>query len=472
MTSQTEFKPSLSLFDATMIVAGSMIGSGIFIVSADITRNVGSAGWLLLVWLITGFMTVAAAVSYGELSGMYPKAGGQYVYLKEAYNPLFGFLYGWSFFTVIQTATIAAVGVAFSKFAGYFFPALDIKDENIIFQLGLFKLYPAQIISILVITLLTYINTRGIQGGKRIQSVFTVIKLLSLFGLIVFGLLLAAKADVWNANWTNAWDMKQLSPEGMITGVFGTAILGAIAASMVGSIFSSDAWNNVTFIAGEIKNPKRNIGLSLFLGTLIVTLIYIAANIMYISVLPLNDIAFAKQDRVAVAAANEIFGNIGTYVIAVMIMISTFGCINGLVLSGARVYYTMAQDGLFFKQASKLNENAVPQWALWAQSIWASLLCLSGQYGDLLDMISFVVVLFYVLTIAGIIILRKSKPEVERPYKAFGYPVLPVIYILLGLTFCFFLIIMKPVYAGVGFGIVLLGIPVYYIAVTSQKKTV
>lgn len=472
MTSQTEFKPSLSLFDATMIVAGSMIGSGIFIVSADITRNVGSAGWLLLVWLITGFMTVAAAVSYGELSGMYPKAGGQYVYLKEAYNPLFGFLYGWSFFTVIQTATIAAVGVAFSKFAGYFFPALDIKDENIIFQLGLFKLYPAQIISILVITLLTYINTRGIQGGKRIQSVFTVIKLLSLFGLIVFGLLLAAKADVWNANWTNAWDMKQLSPEGMITGVFGTAILGAIAASMVGSIFSSDAWNNVTFIAGEIKNPKRNIGLSLFLGTLIVTLIYIAANIMYISVLPLNDIAFAKQDRVAVAAANEIFGNIGTYVIAVMIMISTFGCINGLVLSGARVYYTMAQDGLFFKQASKLNENAVPQWALWAQSIWASLLCLSGQYGDLLDMISFVVVLFYVLTIAGIIILRKTKPEVERPYKAFGYPVLPVIYILLGLTFCFFLIIMKPVYAGVGFGIVLLGIPVYYIAVTSQKKTV
>ena len=471
MTSQTEFKPSLSLFDATMIVAGSMIGSGIFIVSADITRNVGSAGWLLLVWLITGFMTVAAAVSYGELSGMYPKAGGQYVYLKEAYNPLFGFLYGWSFFTVIQTATIAAVGVAFSKFAGYFLPALDIKDENILFQLGVFKLYPAQIISILVIILLTYINTRGIQGGKRIQSVFTVIKLLSLFGLIVFGLLLAANADVWNANWTNAWDMKQLTPEGMITGVFGTAILGAIAASMVGSIFSSDAWNNVTFIAGEIKNPKRNIGLSLFLGTLIVTLIYIAANIMYISVLPLNDIAFAKQDRVAVAAANEIFGNIGTYVIAVMIMISTFGCINGLVLSGARVYYTMAQDGLFFKQASKLNENAVPQWALWAQCIWASLLCLSGQYGDLLDMISFVVVIFYVLTIAGIIILRKKKPDVERPYKAFGYPLLPVIYILLGLTFCFFLIIMKPVYAGAGFGIVLLGIPVYYFAVTSQKKT-
>lgn len=470
-STQQEFKPSLGLLDATMIVAGSMIGSGIFIVSADITRNVGSAGWLLAVWLITGVMTLIAAVSYGELSAMYPKAGGQYVYLKEAFNPLAGFLYGWSFFTVIQTATIAAVGVAFSKFAGYFFPALDIKDENILFQIGFFKLYPAQIVSILIIVLLTYINTKGVQGGKRIQTVFTVTKLVSLFGLIVFGLLLAAKADIWNANWSNAWSMNKLSEGGVIAGVAGTAIMGAIAASMVGSIFSSDAWNNVTFIAGEIKNPKRNIGLSLFLGTMIVTLIYVAANIMYISVLPMNEIAFAKQDRVAVAAANEIFGNIGTYVIAVMIMISTFGCINGLVLAGARVYYTMAQDGLFFKQAGTLNKNAVPQWALWAQCIWAGVLCLSGQYGDLLDMISFVVVIFYVLTIAGIFILRKKRPDIERPYKAFGYPVLPILYMVMGLTFCFFLIIMKPVYAGIGLGIVLVGIPVYYIAVATQKKS-
>ena len=470
--SQTEFKPSLSLFDATMIVAGSMIGSGIFIVSADITRNVGSAGWLIAVWLITGFMTLVAAMSYGELSAMYPKAGGQYVYLKEAYNKLFGFLYGWSFFTVIQTATIAAVGVAFSKFSGYFIPALDINDENILFQIGVFKLYPAQIVSILVIVLLTYINTKGVQGGKKIQTVFTVTKLVSLFGLIVFGLLLAAKAEIWNANWSNAWDMKHLSDGGAIAGVAGTAILGAIAASMVGSIFSSDAWNNVTFIAGEIKNPKRNIGLSLFLGTLIVTLIYVAANIMYISVLPMNDIAFAKQDRVAVAAANEIFGNIGTYVIAVMIMISTFGCINGLVLAGARVYYTMAQDGLFFKQAGTLNKNAVPQWALWAQCFWAGVLCLSGQYGDLLDMVSFVVVIFYVLTIAGIFILRKKQPDIERPYKAFGYPVLPFIYMLMGLTFCVLLIIYKPGFTWPGLIIVLLGIPVYYIAVASQKKSV
>lgn len=473
MTStQQEFKPSLSLLDATMVVAGSMIGSGIFIVSADITRNVGSAGWLLVVWLVTGFMTLTAALSYGELSAMFPKAGGQYVYLKEAFNKLAGFLYGWSFFTVIQTATIAAVGVAFSKFTGYFIPALDINDENILFQVGVFKLYPAQIVSILVIALLTYINTKGVKGGKAIQTVFTITKLLSLFGLIVFGLMMAAKADVWNANWSNAWEMNKLSEGGMIAGVAGSAVLGAIAASMVGSIFSSDAWNNVTFIAGEIKNPKRNIGLSLFLGTLIVTLIYVAANVMYISVLPMNEIAFAKQDRVAVAAANEIFGNVGTYVIAAMIMISTFGCINGLVLAGARVYYTMAQDGLFFKQAGTLNKNAVPQWALWAQCVWASLLCLSGQYGDLLDMISFVVVLFYVLTIIGIFVLRVKRPEIERPYKAFAYPILPIIYIILGLTFCFFLITMKPLYAGIGLGIVLLGIPVYYIAVANQKKLV
>jgi APA family basic amino acid/polyamine antiporter len=469
---QQEFKPSLSLLDATMVVAGSMIGSGIFIVSADITRNVGSAGWLLVVWLVTGFMTLTAALSYGELSAMFPKAGGQYVYLKEAFNKLAGFLYGWSFFTVIQTATIAAVGVAFSKFTGYFIPALDINDENILFQIGVFKLYPAQIVSILVIALLTYINTRGINGGKAIQTVFTITKLLSLFGLIVFGLMMAAKADVWSDNWSNAWEMNKISEGGMIAGVAGSAVLGAIAASMVGSIFSSDAWNNVTFIAGEIKNPKRNIGLSLFLGTLIVTLIYVAANVMYISVLPMNEIAFAKQDRVAVAAANEIFGNVGTYVIAAMIMISTFGCINGLVLAGARVYYTMAQDGLFFKQAGTLNKNAVPQWALWAQCVWASLLCLSGQYGDLLDMISFVVVLFYVLTIIGIFVLRAKRPDIERPYKAFAYPVLPIIYIILGLTFCFFLITMKPLYAGIGFGIVLLGIPVYYLAVANQKKSV
>ncbi len=466
---KTEFKPSLSAFDATMIVAGSMIGSGIFIVSADITRNVGSAGWLVAVWLLTGFMTLTAALSYGELSVMFPKAGGQYVYLKESYNPLLGFLYGWSFFSVIQTGTIAAVGVAFSKFAGYFFPSLEMTDANILFQLGFLKIYPAQVLSIVTIILLTYINTKGVQSGKIIQSTFTITKLASLFGLIGFGFLLASKASIWDANWANAWEMKTIASDNSTTPIFGVAILGAIAASMVGSIFSSDAWNNVTFIAGEIKNPKRNIGLSLFLGTLIVTVIYISANLMYLSVLPLNEIANAPADRVAVAASNVIFGNIGTYVIAVMIMISTFGCNNGLILAGARVYYTMAQDGLFFKKAGTLNKHAVPAWALWAQCIVAGLLCLSGRYGDLLDMVSFIVVIFYILTIIGIFILRKKRPELERPYKAFGYPVLPAIYILMGTCFCVLLIIYKPNFTWPGLIITLLGVPLYYLALRNQK---
>ena len=468
----TEFKPSLSAFDATMIVAGSMIGSGIFIVSEDITRNVGSAGWLVAVWLLTGFMTLTAALSYGELSAMFPKAGGQYVYLKESYNPLLGFLYGWSFFSVIQTGTIAAVGVAFSKFAGYFFPSLEMTDANILLQMGFLKIYPAQLLSIAIIILLTYINTKGVQGGKMIQSTFTITKLASLFGLIGFGFLLASKASIWDANWANAWEMKTIASDNSTTPIFGVAILGAIAASMVGSIFSSDAWNNVTFIAGEIKNPKRNIGLSLFLGTLIVTVIYISANLMYLSVLPLNEIANAPADRVAVAASNVIFGNIGTYVIAVMIMISTFGCNNGLILAGARVYYTMAKDGLFFKKAGTLNENAVPAWALWAQCIVAGLLCLSGRYGDLLDMVSFIVVIFYILTIIGIFILRKKRPELERPYKAFGYPVLPAIYILMGTCFCVLLIIYKPNFTWPGLIITLLGVPLYYLALRNQKTAV
>jgi len=466
---KTEFKPSLSAFDATMIVAGSMIGSGIFIVSADITRNVGSAGWLVAVWLLTGFMTLTAALSYGELSAMFPKAGGQYVYLKESYNPLLGFLYGWSFFSVIQTGTIAAVGVAFSKFAGYFFPSLEMTDANILMQVGFLKIYPAQILSIATIILLTYINTKGVQGGKMIQSTFTITKLASLFGLIGFGFLLASKASIWDANWANAWEMKTIASDNSTAPIFGVAILGAIAASMVGSIFSSDAWNNVTFIAGEIKNPKRNIGLSLFLGTLIVTVIYISANLMYLSVLPLNEIANAPADRVAVAASNVIFGNIGTYVIAVMIMISTFGCNNGLILAGARVYYTMAQDGLFFKKAGTLNKHAAPAWALWAQCIVAGLLCLSGRYGDLLDMVSFIVVIFYILTIIGIFILRKKRPELERPYKAFGYPFLPAIYILMGTCFCVLLIIYKPNFTWPGLIITLLGVPLYYLALRNQK---
>lgn len=471
MTEQTaSFKPTLSLLDSTMIVAGSMIGSGIFIVSADITRNVGSAGWLIAVWLITGFMTLTAALSYGELSAMFPKAGGQYVYLKVAFNPLAGFLYGWSFFTVIQTATIAAVGVAFSKFAAYLLPALS--EKNILADLGFVQISAAQLVAIVLIVLLTYINSRGIQNGKIIQTVFTATKLISLFGLIVFGFILAAKSEIWNANWSDAFSMKGWNGETKSwQDVIGMGMVGAVAASMVGSIFSSDAWNNVTFIAGEVKNPKRNIGLALFLGTLIVTVIYVATNLMYVSVLPMNEIAFAENDRVAVTASHAIFGNAGTIVIAVMIMISTFGCNNGLILAGARVYNAMAIDKLFFKKAATLNKYAVPEYALWAQCIMASILCLSGKYGDLLDMISFVVVLFYAITIIGIFKLRKTRPDAERPYKAFGYPVLPAIYILLALVFCIFLIIFKPVYAGIGLGIVLLGIPVYYASISNQKKS-
>lgn len=502
MAQEKSFKQSLSLFDGTMIVAGSMIGSGIFIVSADMTRNVGSAGWLIALWLITGVMTVFAAVTYGELSSMFPKAGGQYVYLKEAYNPFTGFLYGWSFFSVIQTGTIAAVGVAFSKFAGYFIPALTISDENIIFQIGSwFKLYPAQLVSIALIIFLTYVNTRGVKEGKMIQSIFTIAKLFSLFALIVFGLLLAAKADIWNSNWATGFNMQYteavLDAGNNQTGwsAFKQApslifMIGLISAAMVGSVFSSVAWENVTFIAGEIKNPKRNVGLSLFLGTLIVTTIYVLTNIMYVAVLPLTppadagaaaafatevtspNIAFAVQDRVATVASSNIFGTYGTAIIAVMIMVSTFGCNNGLILTGARVFYTMAQDKLFLPQAGSLNKNAVPAWALWAQCIWASLLCLSGKYGLLLDYVVFITLVFYILTIIGVFRLRKTRPQLERPYKAFGYPVIPVLYILLAGTMAVGLLYAKPATSLFGLVIVLIGVPLYYAASARNKKAV
>jgi APA family basic amino acid/polyamine antiporter len=419
-------------------------------------------------------MTITAAVSYGELSGMFPKAGGQYVYLKEAYNPLMGFLYGWSFFAVIQTATIAAVGVAFSRFTAYLIP--EVGENVILLEFAGLKISAAQLLAIGSIALLTYTNSKGIQGGKIIQNTFNTAKLLSLFGLILLGFLFA-KQSFWNENWQMSFNaMQDLGANGVgkiSTGwkeISGVALLGAIAAAMTGSVFSSDAWNNVTFIAGEIKNPKRNIGLSLFLGTFIVILLYVATNLMYINVLPMDGIAYPQADRLAVSAANQIFGAEGKMIIAVLIMISTFGCNNGLILAGARVYYTMAKDKLFFKQAGTLNKNSVPQWALWAQAIVASVLCLSGEYGNLLDMISFVVVIFYSLTIAGIFILRKKRPDAERPYKAFGYPFLPAIYILMGLSFCLLLIIYKPKFTWPGLIIVLIGIPLYYFAVSRQKK--
>lgn len=464
MSQNAEFKPSLSLLDATMIVAGSMIGSGIFLVSAEIARSVGSAGWFTVMWVLAGIVTMIAAVSYGELSGMYPRAGGQYVYLREAYNPFVAFLFGWTQFSVIQTGTIAAVAVAFAKFTAYLIPSFS--EQNILLDAGFVKISAAQIVAIISIVLLTYINTRGIQNGKVIQTVFTLAKLLSLFGLIIFGFLIGARQEVWDANWQNAWtamSMQHIDGQTVTNLLTGMAFLGAVAVSMKGSLFSSDAWNNVTFIAAEIKNPHKNIGRSLFLGTLIVTIIYVSANMMYLAVLPMNEIAFAANDRVGVAAAEQIFGNSGSLIIAVMIMVSTFGCNNGLTLAGARIYYTMAQDGLFFKQAGELNRFSVPAKGLWIQCIWASLLCLSGRYGDLLALVIFGVLIFYVLTILGIFILRKKQPDNPRPYKAFGYPVLPLLYIVVAVSLALLLLIFEANYTLPGLGIILLGIPLYYI---------
>lgn len=459
---QEHFKRELGLLDGTMLVVGSMIGSGIFIVSADIARQVGSAGWLTLIWLLSGFITVVAAVSYGELSAMFPKAGGQYVYLKEAYNKLIAFLYGWSFFAVIQTGTIAAVGVAFSKFAAYLYEPLS--DENILYELGAFKLNAAQLVSILTIIILTFINSRGVKNGKILQTVLTIIKILSLLGLVVFGLTLAAKSSIWDANWADGWSTKTFDKDtGSWLSISGTALISGISAAMVGSLFSSDAWNGVTFIAGEIKNPKRNVGLSLFLGTFIVTSLYVVTNLMYLAVVPFDEIATAKFDRVAVVASDYIFGNIGALIIAIMIMISTFACNNGLIMAGARVYYTMAKDGLFFKKAAVLNSSSVPAWALWAQCIWASALCLTGKYGDLLDFVIIIVLIFYILTIYGIFILRKKMPDAERPYKAFGYPFLPMVYIVVAAAICISLLITKFSTCGWGVLIMLTGIPVYYL---------
>jgi APA family basic amino acid/polyamine antiporter len=351
-TVQKKFKQSFSLLDATMVVAGSMIGSGIFLVSADMTRNVGSAGWLILLWVLTGVLTLIAALSYGELSAMFPKAGGQYVYLKEAYNPLVGFLFGWSFFAVIQTGTIAAVGVAFSKFAAYIFPALS--ENNFIADLGFLKISAAQITSIFIIILLTSINTMGVKEGKFIQTLFTLIKLAALLGLIFFGFA-AANKTTWNANWATGFSFGKMDGNFLLP-YTGMAALGAISGAMVGSLFSSDSWNNVTFIANEIKNPKRNIGLSLFLGTLIVTIIYTATNLMYLAVMPLQGIAHAENDRVGVEAAKIIFGSEGTKIIAVMLMISTFGCNNGLILSGARCTIPWQKTACFLSRLAGLIE--------------------------------------------------------------------------------------------------------------------
>lgn len=460
-------KRKLGLFDAAMLVMGSMIGSGIFIVSADIMRNLGSGYWLIVVWVITAVMTIAAAISYGELSAMFPRAGGQYTYLKEIFGKMMGFLYGWGLFTVIQTGTIAAVAVAFGKFTAYLIPALN--DAAPIFQSGGYKITWIQILAIGVILLLTYINTKGVEGGKVLQNIFTGSKIVALIGLIILGFFLV-KNSFWAENMKFGWgafnNLKtDISGNFVRTGwesISGMTIMGGIAAAMVGSVFSSVAWENVTFVSGEIENPKKNVVRSMVLGTSAVMALYLLVNFVYLNTLNRDSIAFAPNDRVAVVASAQIFGNgIGTVIMAVLVMISTFGCVNGLVMAGARVFQTMAQDGMFFKAAIKNNKNGVPERSLWMQGIWASLLCLSGQYGNLLDMISFVIVLFYMITVFGVIYLRFKKPDLVRPYKTWLYPVTPIIYLLIGAAFCILLLLYKQQYTWPGLIIVLLGVPVY-----------
>ncbi len=458
-----KFKRDLNLFDSSMIVIGSMIGSGIFIVSADIARTVGSPGLLVLVWLITGIVTIIGALSYGELAGMMPHAGGMYVYLREAYSPLIAFLFGWTLFLVIQTGTVAAVAVAFSKFTGVLLPWAG--EKNILLTVFGLKISAAQLLAIVIVAILTYVNLRGVHTGKLVQNFFTVTKIAVLVGLILLGFAIGANAPAIKANFANLWKGSWVQADGTILfgSLSGLMVFAAIGAAMVGSLFSSDAWYDITYAAGEVINPKKTIPLSLLIGTGSVSLLYCLANVAYILILPLRSIQFAPSDRVGTAAASVIFGGPAEVIMAVLIMISTFGCINGLILAGARVYYAMARDGLFFKKVGGLNKKSVPGVALIIQGVWASLLCLTGTYSNLLDYVIFAVLIFFSLTVSGIFILRKKKPEAERPYKAFGYPVIPAAYVIICIAIAVDLLLFKPAYTWPGLVIVLLGIPVFFL---------
>jgi basic amino acid/polyamine antiporter, APA family len=485
----TGFVRELGLLDSTMIVAGSMIGSGIFIVSADIARLTGSTGWLLMAWVVTGLLTIAAALSYGELAAMMPKAGGQYVYLREAYSPLWGFLYGWTLFLVIQTGTIAAVAVAFSRFLGLLVPAIS-PTRWIIPPIDLSESFAVslstqQLVGVVLIVLLTWINTRGIHLGKLIQNTFTVTKTLSLIALILLGLLVGRNAEAIAANFANMWtpvDPAPIRPEFSSVPAVSAAsgwlgLLIAVCVAQVGSLFSSDAWNNITFTAGEVKNPRRNLPLALLAGTSLVIGLYLLANLAYLVTLPLEGIQTAPEDRVGTAVLQQIFGPVGATLMAIAIIISTFGCNNGLILAGARVYYAMAKDGLFFRSTGRLNAARVPSFGLILQGIWASVLVLPrtrkldalGQaeygnlYGDLLDYVIFAALLFYILTIAGLFVLRRKRPDAERPYRAFGYPLVPALYILGAAVIVVVLLLYRTNTAGRGLLIVLTGFPVYYL---------
>ena len=461
-------KKSLGLLDATLLVAGSMIGSGIFIVSSIMMNDIGSPAWMLVLWILTGLITILAALSYGELAGMMPNAGGQYVYIQRAFGRLPSFLYGWTVFTVIQTGVIAAVAVAFAKYTAVFFPGLN----DVIIDLMFLKLTYAHVVAIASVLLLTYSNSKGLQNGKIIQFIFTSAKLFALFALIVLGIYLGIKSNVFELNMSDAWTAFKTTrtESGAITKtpLLGWALVGALGATIINSLFSADAWNNVTFIAGEIRDPKRNIPRSLFFGTLIVTLIYVLANVAYLMLLPNQDILNAPSNRVGAAAAHVIFGEPGVLIMAGLIMVSTFGCNNGLILAGSRLYHAMAKDGLFFKKANKLNTHGIPSAALWIQCLWASVLCLSGKYEDLLTYSTFASVLFCVIAIAGLFRLRKTEPDTPRRYRAFGYLILPMLYIAITSSICVILLVYSPLNTLIGLFIVALGIPVYFLTAKRQ----
>lgn len=476
----------LGLLDSTMLVAGSMIGSGIFIVSADIARTTGSTGWLLALWLLTGALTLIAALSYGELAAMMPRAGGQYVYLREAYSPLWGFLYGWTLFLVIQTGTIAAVAAAFAKYLGVLIPA--VSESNVWLQVGFFKLTPAALVAIGVLVLLTWSNTTGLRTGKWIQNIFTVAKIAALIGLIAVGILAGANATAIKANFSDLWTTStSVARAGGAVEAFpiaGLPLALGLGTAMVGTLFSSDAWNNITFTAGEVKNPRRNLPVSLLLGVGLVSVLYLLSNVAYLVTLPLHGtpagatavergIQFATNDRVATAAMEGVFGAKAAALMAMLILVSTFGCMNGMILAGARAYYAMAQDGLLFRAVGQLNSRGVPRNGLIIQCAWGCLLALSGTYGQLLDYVIFAALLFYVLTVAGVFVLRRRRPNAERPYKSFGYPLLPALYCVVASLISIALLVSEKTRPNTwpGLLIVLAGIPVYFIWKTRSGQS-
>lgn len=484
------FIRGLGLLDSTMIVAGSMIGSGIFIVSADISRQVGSPGWLLVVWIITGLLTMIGALSYGELAAMMPKAGGQYVYLREAYSPFWGFLYGWTLFLVIQTATIAAVAVGFAKFIGVLIPTISVENYLIEpIRIGsssyAVSLSTAQVVGIVMIALLTWMNTRGIKLGKLIQNTFTFAKTGSLIALIVLGIVvgLYSYPEIAAANFGDLWTVRgtlqDVAPD--LTAIVAFGLFVGICVAQTNSLFSADAWNNITFTAGEVKDPKRNIPLSLALGTGLVITLYLLANVAYLVTLKFEAIQKVADDRVATATADVIFPGLGAAIMAIAIIVSTFGCNNGLILAGARAYYAMAKDGLFFKSSGELNKFHVPAWGLVIQGIWATFYVLprtvkaDGSYGSLYnDLLTYVIsaaLIFYILTIIGIFVLRAKQPDAERPYKAFGYPIVPALYVVGASVILVVLFVYQTTATWPGLLIVLTGVPVYFIWKSLSAKS-